>query len=207
MVWIRGFVFLVAVLVAGNAWAQNPDGGAFGESTVARPDIAKLSVGVYVNVDEMAALWPYRDGESGDVPRPGDEGFPAYKERWQNLVQAALKEIRRRVPRHIPVLPATGPTQDFAVKISIWIADIATHCSSPEFYKYIWVRTQQSVEGVATNWEGLGVKSQTLLSTKMDKATRARADLDSWVELWSKVPYLHLLPAEQKEALPLEPQG
>jgi len=153
-----------------------------------------VPVAVYVNVDEMSVLWPFRDPETGVLPAPGAEGYDAYHAVWERVITQTLTEVRRRVPKDFVLLPARSPDQPYAIKIDLWIADLATSCGAPTFYKYLWVRTRQSDDGYATNWDGLGVRSTTLLDVAMPSTAMREAEVDAWVELWSQVPYLHVVP-------------
>lgn len=162
-------------------------------------------VAVYVNVDEMAALWPFRDPKTGAFPGPDDPGREAYLARWNELINVAFLELRRRVPAEFELVAARDPDAPFGIKIDVWIADLATTCNAPTFYKYLWVRTYPGRDGFITNWDGLGVRSQTLIDVQVPEADRHRADLDAWVELWAQVPYLHLQPAPPRTAPPEPP--
>jgi len=174
-----------------------------------------LPVAVYVNVDEMAVLWPFRDPESHAFPGAGEPGHEAYMARWNQVIAQAFRELRRRVPREFDLIAARDPDAPYALKIDVWIADLATDCNAPTFYKYLWVRTFPGRDGVITNWDGLGVRSQTLVNVETEEAERRRADLDAWVELWAQVPYLHVAPAPPGhgppdtpgDAPPPEPEG
>jgi hypothetical protein len=165
---------------------------------------APVPVAVYVNVDEMSVLWPFRDPKTRAFPAPGEPGREAYLARWNEVINQAFKELRRRVPAQFDLVAARDPNAPYAIKIDVWIADLATTCDAPTFYKYLWVRTYPGRDGFITNWDGLGVRSQTLVDVQMAEAKRRRADLDSWVELWAQVPYLHVAPAPPK-AQPEEP--
>jgi len=165
-----------------------------GGANAAGPMLAPSpTVGVYVNVDEVAALWPYRDPKTGALPKAGDAAYPAYLKHWQALIQQAFREIRQRVPREFDIFPATAADQPFTVRIEVRLADMRTHCGAQEFYKYLWVRVPKDAK-LVTNWDGLGVRSSTLVSAAMGDAERTRAHVDSWVELWAQVPYLHVAP-------------
>jgi hypothetical protein len=151
-----------------------------------------LPVAVYVNVDEMAALSPFRDPETHAFPGPGEPGREAFAARWSEVIGRAFRELRRRVPPEFDLIAARDPDTPYALKIDVWIADLATSCNAPTFYKYLWVRTFPGEEGIVTNWDGLGVRSATVVDIGMEPAERSSADLDAWVELWAQVPYLHL---------------
>lgn len=168
----------------------------------------ELPVAVYVNVDEMSALWPFRDPETGTFPGPGDPGHEAYQARWNEVIAHAFEQLRRRVPPEFELIAANDPDAPYALKIDVWIADMSTSCNAPTFYKYLWVRTYPGAGGIVTNWDGLGVRSDTLVSVEMTESERRLADLDAWVELWAQVPYLHLriapeeAPQDAPEAAP-----
>lgn len=163
-------------------------------------------VGVYVNVDEMHALWPHRNEETGLFPKKGEPGFEEYKTQWQALINQAFSEIRKRVPRNLPLFPATGKDQPFALKVSFWVADMPTSCGASTFYKYFWVTTKQMDPTYTTNWDQLGVQSDRLISLQMPKETQNANDLLSWVELWAKVPYLHVMKSG-KDYTPVPSEG
>jgi len=159
-----------------------------------------LPMAVYVNVDEMAALWPFRDPKTHKFPGPDDPGREAYLARWNEVIGRAVRELRRRVPPEFDLVAARDPNAPYAIKIDVWIADLATTCDAPTFYKYLWVRTYPGQSGVLTNWDGLGVRSQTVIDAQAAPGVMHRADLDAWVELWAQVPYLHLQPAPPQPA-------
>ncbi len=159
--------------------------------------VAAPSVGVYVNIEELAALWPHRNGDTGQFPQKGEPGYEAYRSQWQLLITEAFTEIRKRVPRSFNILPITGPDQNFDVKLEVWIADMRTTCNSPDAYKYLWVKSGKG-DGVVSNWDGLGVRSNTLISLNMAPHQRLKANTDSWTELWAQVPYLHLNAAPEE---------
>jgi hypothetical protein len=185
----------VAPTIAASAAPKGPD---------------TVPVAVYVNVDEMSALRPFRDPETHTLPGPGDTGYEAYIALRDRVLEEAFAELRRRVPKRFKLFPALEPVAPHALKIDMWIADLATTCSAPTYYKYLWVRTTPTQTGFATNWDGLGVRSETIVSFEMAPRQRLRADLDAWVELWSQVPYLHVRPVqpgEQEEAPPPEPEA
>lgn len=189
---VRTIVFTwVAVLLGGMLPPVTASFAAGQERT------ARFPVGVYVNVDEMHALWPHRDEKTGLFPKKGEPGFEEYKAQWQALINQAFGEIRKRVPRNLPLFPATSKDQPFALKISFWVADMPVSCGANTFYKYFWVTTKQVDPTYTTNWDGLGVKSDRLISLEMDQETQNANDLLSWVELWSKVPYLHVMKSGQ----------
>jgi hypothetical protein len=168
-----------------------------------------MPVAVYVNVDEMSALWPFRDPKTRAFPRTGEPGREAYLARWNEVINRAFMELRRRVPPEFDLVAARDPNAPYAIKIDVWIADLATTCDAPTFYKYLWVRTYPGRDGFVTNWDGLGVRSQTVMDVQMAQADFHRADLDAWVELWAQVPYLHVRPAahgEKPHAPPAAPQ-
>lgn len=179
--------------------------GLAAPATAAPP--ASQSVAVYVNVDEMSALWPFRDPETHAFPKEGEPGREAYLKRWNDVINHAFRELRRRVPADYALVAARDPDAPYALKIDVWIADLATSCGAPTFYKYLWVRTFPGRNGVITNWDGLGVRSTTLVSTEMPEADRHGADLDAWVEMWAQVPYLHVAPAPPGQPPGGEPPG
>jgi hypothetical protein len=164
------------------------------------PVPARVPVAVYVNVDEMAALWPFRDSETGAFPKEGEDGYVLYRTAWGAVIEQAFAELRRRMPQGFILLPARSTEQPYAFKIDVWIADMATSCDAPTYYKYLWVRTHTKQGPFATNWDGLGVRSDTLIHRDMPILDRNRADVDAWVELWAQVPYLHLADPDTKKA-------
>jgi hypothetical protein len=170
----------------------------------ARP---KVPVAVYVNVDEMSALWPFRNPETGVFPKPGEAGYDAYRAVWEAVIGETLKEVRRRVPKEFVLLPARSSDQPYVIKIDLWIADLATSCGAPTYYKYLWVRTRQRGDGYATNWDGLGVRSDTLVDVAMPPPAFRSANGDAWVELWAQVPYLHVTPVTEPTDERLEGAG
>jgi len=154
----------------------------------------RIPVAVYVNVDEMSALWPFRDTDSGTFPKEGEAGYVLYRAAWEAVIEQAFTELRRRMPQGFVLLPARSREQPYAFKIDVWIADMATTCDAPTYYKYLWVRTHTREGPFATNWDGLGVRSDTVIHRDMPILDRNRADVDAWIELWARVPYLHLTP-------------
>lgn len=173
---------LAGLLAAPGVVAAGPEPGA------------PVPVAVYVNVDELSALWPFRDTETGAFPAPEDPKYAAFREAWSGVIAEAVGELRRRMPKEFLLFPARSPEDPYAMKIDVWVADLQTGCGAPTFYKYLWVRTHTRGAAVATNWDGLGVRSDTLVDTGMPPRARDRADAQAWVELWSRVPYLHLRP-------------
>ncbi len=181
-------LILAVLLLAAPAWAA---GGR------AAPAPA---VEIYVKVDDLAVLWGFRNKETGLPPKQGEPGYEPYRKRWQTLIQEVFREIRKRVPANVRLIPATSETQRAGVRVDMTVADIATSCSSNEYYKYLWVRTYQD-DGTTTNWDGLGVRSSTLVKRDMDDRARVAADVDAWVQLWAQVPYLHA----ERNATPVDP--
>jgi len=163
----------------------------------AGPQGTRPALEIYVKVDEMAVLRGFRNKETGLFPKAGEPLFDAYNKRWQTMVSEVFKEIRRRVPRHVAILPATGKEQNTGMHIDVTVADMSTSCDSVDYYKYLWVRTYQQDTGVTTNWDGLGVRSQQVVRSDMTDREKVRGDIDAWVQIWAQVPYLHLaeLPA------------
>lgn len=172
---------------------------ATGLAREARAAGPALPVAVYVNVDEMSTLWDYRDAETGAFPEPGDARYDEYSTQWKSLIELAFREIRRRTPGNFMLFPSTAPDEPHAIRITVWIADLATSCNAPTYYKYLWARTPTVDEEYTTNWDGLGVRSDTLIDSGMPKPQRARADLEGWAELWSQVPYLHVRKLTEEE--------
>ena len=184
-------LILAFVLFAAPAWAARDR---------AIPSVPLPAVEIYVKIDAMAVLWGFRNKDTGLPPKQGEPGYDRYRERWQTLIQEVFKEIRKRVPANVKLIPATSETQHAGVRVDMTVADIATSCSSNEYYKYLWVRTYQD-DGTSTNWDGLGVRSSTLVRRGMDDRERVTADVDAWVQLWAQVPYLHAW----REATPVHP--
>jgi len=150
------------------------------------------AIDIFVNVDELAVLWGFRDPKTGTHPKKGDADYPEYLKRWQVLIKEVFKEIRQRVPHSVKLLPATPDAPHTGLHIDMTVADISTSCHSEQYYKYLWVRTYQD-DGLSTNWDGLGVRSDTVVKRTMDDPARVKADVDTWVQLWAQLPYLHLV--------------
>jgi hypothetical protein len=186
----RGLIYtLTLALVLGALFAPVPAARAAGEAPP-----GPIPVAVYVNVDEMAALWPFRDPDTGAFPQEGTPEYAPYRAAWGQVIEQTFRELKRRMPQGFLLLPARSREQPYAFKIDVWIADMATSCDAPTYYKYLWVHTRTREGLFATNWDGLGVRSETLIHRNMPILERNRADVDAWVELWAQVPYLHLTP-------------
>ncbi|MFQ5508423.1 MAG: hypothetical protein ACE5FN_03705 [Leptospirillia bacterium] len=152
----------------------------------------RIPVGIYVNFDEMAPLWPHRSGENDQFPVEGEEGFEDYQKTWNNLFERVMAEITLRVPRRYQLMPITEVNPPYPVNLRIWIGDVATSCDAPTYHSYLWVRTKPEVTGFRTNWDGLGVSSETLVDVTHSPKRRLQEALDSWVETWSQVPFLQI---------------
>ncbi|MBI5136537.1 MAG: hypothetical protein HZA24_04265 [Nitrospirae bacterium] len=183
-------VLLLAALLAlcAPAWAAPT------APTAVPPEVA-----VYVKVDELAVLWGFRDKDTGAYPQPGDPRYEEYRLRWQTLVHEVFRQIRLRVPRHITIRPATQG-DPAGLHVDVTVADMSTTCAGHDYYKYLWVRTYQD-DGITTNWDGLGVRSDTVVERSMDAPQRVKADLDAWVQIWGQVPYLRVT----RDATPARP--
>ena len=179
--------------------------GAFTPARAAEPQrqwAGQTPVELFVNVDDMSALWPFRDNETGAIPEPGDAQYDAYRERWQALVTSVFEQLRPRVPRQYKIIAARTEELTAPLRIGVWVADMQTSCSAPTYYKYLWVQINQREPLYATNWDDLGVRSDAIIDMNLPKAERDRADLASWLELWGQVPYLHVRRAEPGEGAP-----
>jgi hypothetical protein len=185
-------ILLLVALVLG---AVSPAGAA----EIKPQWTGQVPVELYVNVDDMSALWPFRDDETGAVPREGEENYDAYRERWQTLVTSVFEQLRPRVPRHYKIVAARTEELTAPLRIGVWVADMQTSCSAPTYYKYLWVQISQPEPLFASNWDDLGVRSEAIIDMNLPKDRRDRADLESWMELWGQVPYLHV-----RKALPGE---
>ena len=51
-----------------------------------------IPVAVYVNVDEAALLWPFRDPKTGLFPEPGDARYEEYRELWGKAISQELDQ-------------------------------------------------------------------------------------------------------------------
>lgn len=189
--WVPGLVLaLVLPSLPGLPGAASP-------AEAADREPAPVPVAVYVNVDEMSELWPFRDPDTGAFPKEGTPEYAPYRAAWGQVIGQAFRELERRMPKGFALLPARSESQPYAFKIDVWIADMATSCDAPTYYKYLWVRTHTREGPFATNWDGLGVRSETLIRVDMPIRERYRADTDAWIELWAQVPYLHLAPRRE----------
>ncbi|MDH4228220.1 MAG: hypothetical protein OEW11_00555 [Nitrospirota bacterium] len=173
--------------------------------SASQPASAQLdNVEIYVNIDEMAALWKFRDDKTGVLPAEGTPEREAYREKWMALSAEVLAEARKRIPRQYKVVPAAGKELHAPLRLGVFLADIQTSCNAPTYYKYLWVRIWQEGDAFATNWDGLGARSETVADTRSPADKLLRDGLRSWTEVWGQVPYLRV--RDRTEKTPASPE-